>query len=170
MAVLNIRTYPDSVLRENCASITQVTDEVRQLLDDMAETMYAAPGIGLAAPQIGRAVRVIVVDVEHDDEQSTQTKLLKLINPEIIAAEGTTETEEGCLSLPGLREYVTRSASITLKALDPQERELKIDATGLLAICLQHEIDHLNGVMIIDHLSRLKRELAKKKLLKFGEN
>jgi peptide deformylase len=162
MALLEIRTYPDPVLREKCTPVDDVTDEIRSLLSDMAETMYDAPGIGLAAPQIGITKRLLVVDVGEEEER----KLYKVINPEIVATSGEVEYEEGCLSLPGICEKVTRPAEATIKALNENGEEITIEATGLLAICLQHEIDHLDGVLIFDHISRLKRGLVLSKLKK----
>ena len=166
MPLLEILNYPHPVLRKHASPIARVTDEIRELLDDMAATMYDAPGIGLAAPQVGHSIRAIVIDVDHDEDSGQGKNLIKLINPEIISATGSVESEEGCLSLPGIRDYVARAAAVTVKAIDPDEKEIKIEATDLLAACLQHEIDHLNGVLIIDHFSRLKRELAKAKLKK----
>lgn len=171
MALLPIVIYPHPVLREPAQPVEKITDEIRQLLDDMAETMYAAPGIGLAAPQVGRSIRAIVVDVDFDsDDAATSRNLLKIINPEIIAeSEDIVEGEEGCLSLPGIRENVERAAEITIRGLDSDGKEFELEASGLLAICLQHEIDHLDGILIFDRISRLKRQLALAKLKKRSE-
>lgn len=167
MAILDIRIYPDEVLREVCLPVENITDEIRTLLDNMAETMYDAPGIGLAAPQVGSTHRVIVLDVGDDPENEQSSRLYKIINPEIVDSHGKTKTEEGCLSIPEMRELVPRAAEVHVKGLDPDGNPLSIEADGLLAICLQHEIDHLNGVLFIDHLSRLKRDLLKAKYKKF---
>lgn len=169
MSILDIVQYPDSKLREECKTVTEITDELRLLLDNMATTMYEAPGIGLAAPQVGELIRAIVVDVGNDEDPEAPGNLYQLINPEITAEEGSVETEEGCLSIPDIREMVKRSALIEVKAIDPDGKDVRIEADGLLAVCIQHEIDHLNGVLFIDHLSRLRRELIKKKLKKLGK-
>ncbi len=163
---MDIVEFPDSRLRTKCSPVTEITGEIRAILDDMAETMYCAPGIGLAAPQVGVGQRIIVVDVGSNSDADRPHKLYKLINPEILSVEGSTETEEGCLSIPGIREVVKRPAAVVVKALDPEGKELRIDADGLLAVCLQHEIDHLDGVLFIDHLSRLKQKLVKAKYQK----
>ncbi len=170
MALLPIVIYPDERLKQRCAPVSEITNEIRQLLDDMAETMYDAPGIGLAAPQVGALVRAIVVDVGNDEETEDGSapknrNLYKLINPEIIARSGTTEYEEGCLSIPDIREWVKRSAAVTVEALDESGTKVRLEADGLLAICLQHEIDHIDGVLFIDRISPLKRRLLNKPLL-----
>lgn len=164
MAIREIVLYPDPRLRQQCAPITEITPQILTLLDDMAETMYQAPGIGLAAPQVGALIRAIVVDVGNDDENSRERHLYKLLNPEIIERAGKVDYEEGCLSIPEVRESVRRSSEIVVEALNEKGEKIKIEATGLLAICLQHEIDHINGILFIDHLSKLKRELLRKKL------
>ncbi len=164
MPKLPIVLYPDPILKKPAAAVSAVTPEIRRLLIDMAETMYEAPGIGLAAPQIGQSIRAIVVDIGDDEESGRKSELLKLINPEIIAAEGEIDYEEGCLSIPDVREIVRRNSSIQVRALDHEGREKIIDADGLLAICLQHEIDHLNGVLFIDRLTPVRRELMRKKI------
>lgn len=174
MAVLKILTYPNKMLRAHCAEVETVTDAERKLLDDMAETMYAAPGIGLAAPQVGVLRRLLVVDVgsciEGDESvKEGKSSLYKMINPEILLAEGATDTEEGCLSLPGVRESVRRPDKIQVKALNENAEEIVMEAEGLLAVCVQHEIDHLNGVLFIDHLSRLKRQMINSKLKKLAK-
>ena len=166
MAILDIVLYPDEVLREECAPVTKVTDEIRALLDDMAETMYDAPGIGLAAPQVGRTERVMVVDVGDDSETGQKAKLYKIVNPEIVGKRGSVLSREGCLSIPEVRESVTRAEFIQLKALDENGKPFSLDVGGMLAIALQHEIDHLNGVLFIDYLSALKRKLVKNKLVR----
>jgi peptide deformylase len=164
MAVLEILIYPDQRLRERCVTVTEITDEIRETLNSMAETMYAAPGIGLAAAQVGVPHRLIVADVGDDEESGRVRKLFKLVNPEIISFEDTIEMEEGCLSIPDIRENVRRAGKVTVKALDELGAPITIEAEGLLAVCLQHEIDHINGILFIDHLSRLKRELLKPQL------
>lgn len=166
MATLEIVIYPDPRLREKCSPVAEVTDEIRSLLNDMVETMYDAPGIGLAACQVGITKRLVVIDIGEDFETGAPGQLYKLVNPEIISSDGRVEGEEGCLSIPDIREYVTRAEKVVVKALNEQGTKIEICAAGLLAICLQHEIDHLNGVLFIDHLSRLKREMVKGKLRK----
>lgn len=166
MAKLPIVLYPNPVLKRVADPIPEVTSEIRQLLSDMAETMYEAPGIGLAAPQIGQSLRAIVVDIGDDEETGEKGQLFKLINPEIVHAQGTIDYEEGCLSIPDVRETVRRKSEIIVRAKDENNTEVEIEADGLLAICLQHEIDHLNGILFIDRLSSIRRELVRKKLQK----
>ena len=166
MQTRDIRLYPDDILRTRCQP-TEMNDEIDRLIDDMLYTMYEAPGIGLAAPQVGRNLRVIVADVSESRDQP-----VALINPEIIASDGMTEYEEGCLSLPGIYAKVRRPARIRVRALNRDGKPVELEADDLLAICLQHEIDHLNGVLFIDHLSALKRNrlLQKyRKALRSGE-
>lgn len=164
MPKLPIILYPDPILKKVAAPVEEVTPEIRKLLRDMAETMYEAPGIGLAAPQVGRSIRAIVIDLGDDEESGRKGELFQLINPEIVEASGEIDYEEGCLSIPDLRETVRRNAHVIVEALDHEGREIEIEAEGLLAICLQHEIDHLNGVLFIDRLTPIRRELMKKKL------
>ena len=163
MSSLTIRTYPDPVLKENCTPVETITEDVRRLLDDMAETMYLNSGIGLAAPQVGKNLRLIVVDVQRGEQGDT---LLKLVNPRVLNKEGQTKSEEGCLSCPDLLVDVSRFERVTVEALLPDGRETTIEADGLLAICLQHEIDHLDGVLLVDRLSSLRRNLYRKKRLR----
>jgi len=163
MAMLVICTYPDKELLREAEPICTIDQEIMRLADDMAETMYNAPGIGLAANQVGVPRRLIVVDCSRRDPDS---QLIVLVNPEIIAAEGLTSIEEGCLSVPEYQAEVTRYEEVKVRGLDLQGKAVELDADGLLAVVLQHEIDHLNGKLFIDHLSRLKRELCKRKLLK----
>lgn len=163
MSVLRIHTYPDSVLKEKSKPVETVTEDVRRLLDDMAETMYLNNGIGLAAPQVGENLRLVVVDVQRGEEADT---LLKLINPRIVDGQGKTKSEEGCLSCPDLLVEVDRFESVKVEALLPDGTATTLDAEGLLAICLQHEIDHLDGVLLVDRLSSLRRSLYQKKRLK----
>lgn len=166
MAILEIIEYPDPRLKEECKLVTEVTDEIRAILSDMAETMYAAPGVGLAGPQVGAMLQIAVVDVgEYDEETETkERRLYKLVNPKIVSKSGSISWEEGCLSIPEVREKVTRSAQVTVEALDEFGNNIEIEAEGLLAVCLQHEIDHLHGTLFIDRLSPLKKQLIKSKL------
>jgi peptide deformylase len=163
MAVLEICTYPDKVLLRETEPVCTIDQDIMKLADDMAETMYNAPGIGLAANQVGVPRRLIVVDCSRRDPDS---QLIALVNPEIIAAEGVTTIEEGCLSVPDYQAEVMRYEKVRVRGLDLQGKAVELDADGLLAVVLQHEIDHLNGKLFIDHLSRLKRELCKRRLLK----
>ncbi|OUR65759.1 peptide deformylase [Methylophaga sp. 42_25_T18] len=161
MALLNILSFPDPRLRNKAAPITEVTDEIRQLADDMLETMYEAPGVGLAAIQVNVKKRLIVIDISEDKSQP-----LVLINPEVISSEGEREHEEGCLSVPEAYEMVTRADKVRVKALDRDGKEIEFDADELLATCVQHEIDHLEGKLFVDYLSNLKRQRIKKRLEK----
>lgn len=161
MALLDILHFPDERLRRKAEPVAEVTDETRKLVDDMFETMYDAPGIGLAAIQVNIDQRIIVVDVSDDKSQP-----LALINPEITRLEGVEQMDEGCLSVPGVYEKVERADAISVKALNAQGEEFEMDADGLLAVCIQHEIDHLDGKLFIDYLSQLKRQRIRKKLTK----
>lgn len=163
MAVLEVRKYPDEVLRSRAGKIDVVDDAVRQLARDMVETMYAAVGIGLAAPQVGVSRRLIVVDVSQREEGRS---LVALANPEIVLAEGTVEFEEGCLSLPGFTSMVGRAEKVSVHGLDMEGRPALVEADGLLAIALQHEIDHLEGTLLLDRASPIKREFYKKRVRK----
>lgn len=167
MALLKIRHYPDPVLKKVAAPVTEFDESLRRLADDMAETMYAAPGIGLAAPQVGISKRLAVIDCSARDEAA---QLLVLVNPEIIAREGEACEEEGCLSVPEYYAKVNRSARITLRFQDLDERPHTIEADGLTAIACQHEIDHLDGILFVDHLSPLKRSIFRKKWKKIQEH
>lgn len=151
MAILNIVTEPAEVLRKKAKPVTKINASIRRLLDDMAETMYAAPGVGLAAPQVGVSKRLIVVD-----PQDGTTGLLQLVNPEIIEAEGWAKGTEGCLSVPGYVGDVYRHTKVRVKALDRNGRKVWIDAEGFLAVILQHEIDHLDGILYIDKCTDLR--------------
>ncbi|MBI2487282.1 MAG: peptide deformylase [Deltaproteobacteria bacterium] len=164
MAVLKILTYPDPKLRRKSGPIEKIDGNVEKLLDDITETMYHAPGIGLAAPQVGLNLRVCVIDVSPRDENSEG--LIELINPVIISAEGVQMEEEGCLSIPGFVSEVKRKAKVKVQALDRSGKPFEIEGTGLLARAFQHEIDHLDGMLFIDRLSRLKRELLIRKIEK----
>lgn len=165
MSILPIVIYPDPVLKTACEPVEKVTKEIQKLLDDMAETMYAAPGIGLAAPQVGIKKRVMVIDISWKDEKS-EKKLLQMVNPKIIRREGAIEWEEACLSIPGFAQTMQRSEKVTVEALDKRGKTFSTEAQGLLAICLQHEIDHLDGKLIIDKASRLRKNLYLEKLKK----
>jgi len=161
MAILEILHYPDPRLREKARPVEAVDDEIRQLVDDMFETMYAAPGIGLASIQVNVPRRVVVIDVSEDREQP-----LCLINPEILERRGEETMEEGCLSVPGYYDKVTRADSVRVRALNRDGESFEMDAEGLLAVCIQHEIDHLDGKLFVDYLSSLQRQRVRKKLEK----
>lgn len=161
MAILSILHYPDKRLRTVAKPVVTVDDSIKQLVADMFETMYAAPGIGLAATQVDRHQQVIVIDISEDKDQP-----LCLINPEIIAEEGRESCDEGCLSVPDIYETVERSEQITVKALDQNGDEYSLQADELLAVCIQHEMDHLKGKLFVDYLSPLKMQRIKKRLLK----
>ena len=155
MAIREIRILGDPVLRARAEPVAVVDDDVRTLIDDMLETMYAADGVGLAAPQVGVGKRVIVVDVRDPDSPP-----FALVNPEIVeASEELDRGEEGCLSIPGLRDIVERPASVVVEGLDRDGKPRRIEATGLLARALQHEVDHLDGILFIDRVSPLKRQM-----------
>ncbi|MCX4189797.1 peptide deformylase [Methylophaga sp. OBS3] len=161
MAILNILHFPDPRLRNKALPVETVDDEIRQLAHDMLETMYEAPGIGLAATQVNVTKRVIVIDISDDKSEP-----LFLINPELVTTEGEREYQEGCLSVPEAYEIVTRADTIRFKALDLDGKPFEMDAEGLLATCVQHEIDHLDGKLFVDYLSNLKRDRIRKKLEK----
>ena len=163
MSAAKIRVYPDSILQTKAAEIKNIDGRVVDLAQDMAQTMYDAPGVGLAAPQVGVSERLIVIDVTNPEGKKG---LITLVNPEIIEMEGQVVEEEGCLSLPGIRENVSRAARVLARGYDLNEREQEIEATGLLAVALQHEIDHLDGILFIDRISRLKRGIAQRKMRK----
>ena len=161
MALLPILRYPDPRLTKIAAPVENIDDDIRRLAADMAETMYEAPGIGLAATQVNVHKRLIVIDISE-----TRDELLTLINPTIIVADGHQVYEEGCLSVPGIYDKVERAATVTVRYLDLDGQECSLDTDGLLAVCVQHEIDHLNGKVFVDHLSRLKQERIRSKLAK----
>lgn len=161
MALLNILHYPDDRLHIVAKPVATVDERIRTLVADMAETMYAARGIGLAATQVNVHERVVVVDLSEQ-----QNELLVLINPVIVRKDGETTYEEGCLSVPGIYDSVTRAETITVEALDTSGQSFSLDADGLLAICIQHELDHLNGKVFVEYLSRLKQDRIKTKLKK----
>lgn len=161
MAILEILRYPDSRLRNQAQPVAQVDTETKQLIADMFETMYAAPGIGLAATQVNSTKRLLVMDISEERNDP-----LCLINPEIVFQEGEEKEEEGCLSVPGVSEPVKRATHIQVKALDRDGNPIELDLEGLPAVCVQHEIDHLEGKLFIDYLSSLKRTRIRKKLEK----
>jgi len=161
MALLPILHYPDPRLHKVAAPVKQVDDKIRKLIKDMAETMYAAPGIGLAATQVNVHVRLVVIDISE-----TRDQLQVFINPELISAEGEAECEEGCLSVPGVFEKITRAARVTVSALDENGRQRRLEADGLLAVCIQHEMDHLIGRVFVEKLSRLKQQRIAARLSK----
>ena len=168
MASRRIFTYPQKILRVPAEPVSNIDGRLQQLIDDMADTMYQAPGIGLACNQIGEPCRIIIFDTSAKDEPNN---LCVVINPEIVEASGTVINEEGCLSVVDYRADVKRSECITVKGLDREGNPILLEEEGLPAIVLQHEIDHLNGTLFIDHISKLKRELYKRKLKKqFKDN
>jgi peptide deformylase len=163
MAVLEILKYPHPILKKRSQAVGQIDEEVKKLIQDMKETMYGASGVGLAACQVGILRRVIVLDISPMDPQQS---FFALINPEIISEGGEIDHEEGCLSVPNCLEKVKRKEKVCVKGLSPKGIEIEIKADGILAIALQHEIDHINGVLILDRVSRLKREIYRNKLKK----
>jgi peptide deformylase len=161
MAVLEILHFPDPRLRTRAQPVPRVDERVRRLVDDMFETMYAAPGIGLAATQVNVPLRVLVLDVSEERNAPRC-----FVNPEILTREGDEEMEEGCLSVPGVYDRVRRAERIRVRALDRDGHAFELDADGLLAVCIQHEMDHLDGKLFVDYLSALKRQRIRKKLEK----
>ncbi|MFW2366824.1 MAG: peptide deformylase [Desulforhopalus sp.] len=165
MSIIKIYQYPEPVLRQETLKISSFNDDLSKLIEDMADTMYDAPGIGLAAPQIGQSLKLIVVDTTEDPEDEKQ--YMALVNPEIIAHEGSQLDEEGCLSVPELTANVKRYKKITVTYQDTEGNPHELTTEDRFAVVLQHEIDHLNGILFIDHLSPLKRNLYKKKVKKW---
>lgn len=161
MAILKILQYPDERLHKVAKKVEQVTDDTRRLIRDMAETMYAAPGVGLAATQVDVHLQIFVADVSE-----THNQLRVFINPEIVASGGEEESEEGCLSVPGVYEKVTRADKVTVRALDENGQPFTLEAEGFLAVCIQHEIDHLRGKVFVEYLSQLKQTRIRSKLKK----
>jgi peptide deformylase len=161
MAILDILVYPDDRLRLVAEEVENVTDGIRELVQNMAETMYAAPGIGLAAIQVSKPLRILIIDISDSRDD-----LKVFINPVIVARDGNQVYEEGCLSVPDYFAEVTRSATIRVRALDSAGNEIELDADGLLAVCIQHEIDHLDGKVFVDHLSRMKQDRVLRKFTK----
>ena len=164
MTIRKILTEPDPFLRQKSVDVDEVNDEIRLLMDDMLETMYNAPGVGLAAPQVGITKRIIVVDCARTDEPPAP---YKMINPELIdTSKEKIINEEGCLSLPGHYADVSRPSTARVRYLDENGNQQIMDTEGLLAVCIQHEIDHINGILFVDHLSSLKRNMILKKMVK----
>jgi peptide deformylase len=163
LAIRTILHYPDPRLRQKANAVERITPAILQLVNDLAETMYAAPGVGLAAPQVGESHRIFVVDAASEDEPSA---LYAFINPEIVAREGKSSYREGCLSFPGVAEEIERAARVTVRALDAEGHPFDLSAEGLLAVAIQHEHDHLEGMLMIDHLGMLKRRLVHREMLK----
>ncbi|MCZ6733059.1 MAG: peptide deformylase [Gammaproteobacteria bacterium] len=161
MAIRKILHYPDPRLRRKALPVDTVDGEIRTLIDELAETMYQAPGMGLAAPQIDVSKRVFVIDISE-----ARNDLRVLVNPELLTQEGEQTMEEGCLSVPGVYEEVTRAEKVTVRALGGDGKAFELEVDGLLATCVQHEIDHLDGKLFVDYLSRLKQQRVRKKLAK----
>jgi len=157
--LLTVLKYPNPILKKKAEPIDKVTDEYKKLMDDMAETMYASQGVGLAAPQIGVSKRIFVIDIDRKN-------LIQMANPKIIKAEGVLEWEEGCLSIPEFTVKTKRKARITVLGLDRNNKQIEIEAEGLLSVAFQHETDHLDGKLLIDKISGLKREMYLKKIRK----
>ena len=173
MTVLKLYEYPEPILKQKAQKVEKVDAEIQKLLDDMLETMYASAGLGLAAPQIGVSKRIVVIDVEQEDDDNgvKSGNPLCLVNPEIIwRSEDKVCGEEGCLSVPKQRAEVERNAEVKVRYLDYEGNEQEIFGDGLLAVCLQHELDHLDGLLYIDRISRLKRQMLLKKLDKMRAN
>jgi peptide deformylase len=164
--VRTILHYPDKRLREHGKKIAAVTDAIKQLIDDMAETMYAAPGVGLAATQIGEALQLFIIDIADSEEPSD---LRIFINPEILETDGELTWQEGCLSFPGVTEEIDRAARVRVRALDRDGKVFELEAEGLLAVAIQHEYDHLQGQLMIDHMGPLKKRLTHRKMVKRAE-
>lgn len=165
MEKLDIVLYPDSGLREKCAPIPEMTDDLDKIIDEMFYTMYDAPGIGLAAPQVALQQRLIVVDVSENKDQP-----IALLNPEVVQSSGQITWEEGCLSIPGIYAKVKRPSDILVRGMNRDGKNIEFEANELLAVCIQHEIDHLNGTLFIDHLSNLKRTRAVQKYQKLNDH
>ena len=168
MAIREIRKYPDPVLRQKTGRIEKIDAGIETLIDDMIETMHAAPGVGLAANQVGVSLQVAVIDLNIREEEEAKHPLFVIINPEIIKMEGSIVEEEGCLSIPEYSEKVKRAVKVKVRAQDRTGKEFELEAEGLLAKALQHEIDHLNCVLYIDRLSPLKKSIFKRKYKKLA--
>jgi peptide deformylase len=166
MAILRILHYPDPVLKRVSAPVANINDELKALARDMAETMYAAPGVGLAAPQVGVSKRLVLIDCSP---QGAPRQLITAVNPEILERDGESFEEEGCLSIPGYYARVSRSAWVKARYLDLEGKTVEVEAEGLLAIAFQHETDHLDGILFVDHLSSLKKGMFRKKYKKILE-
>ena len=165
--IRRILRYPEPLLKKTATAVPEIDGALVGTIDDMVETMYAAPGVGLAAPQIGLSQRVIVLDVDHEDKG---THLLKIVNPVIAEREGEIVWEEGCLSVRDYVAEVKRSARVLVRGYTPDQQEIAIEGTGLLAVALQHEIDHLDGKLFLDRISRLKRDLYRRRLKKIDRD
>ncbi len=163
MALREIRKYPDPVLHQKTGRVEKIDNTIERLIDDMVETMHAAPGVGLAANQVGVPLQVAVIDLSTREEKERRHPLLVIINPEIVSMEGSIVEEEGCLSIPEYSEKVRRAARVKVRAQDRTGRAFEIEAEGLLAKALQHEIDHLNGLLFVDRLSTLKKSIFRRK-------
>ena len=167
MAVRAILKYPDKRLRVPGKAVGDMTPELQQLVDDMAETMYAAPGVGLAATQIGEPVRIFVLDLQQNEEEGGISGLLVFVNPEIVERRDEIVWEEGCLSFPGIHEEIHRDAWVRTRARDRNGTPFEVEASGLLAVAIQHELDHLDGVLMVDRVSLLKRRFIHRKMVKW---
>lgn len=167
MSVLSIHRFPDRVLKQTATDITRIDGRVAGLMNNMVDTMYAANGVGLAAPQVGILERAIVID---PDSENRGKRLMKIINPEIVESEGEITWEEGCLSVVNYTAEVQRARRVLVRGWSVDHKEVEIEAEELAAVCLQHEIDHLDGTLFIDHISRLKRELYRKRLKKAAKD
>ena len=161
--IRKILHYPDARLRNKAEVVAEMTPALQKLVDDMAETMYAAPGVGLAATQIGEPHRIFIIDIASEDEPSD---LRVFVNPEITMRDGESVGPEGCLSFPGVTEDIKRSAKVRVRALDRDGKTFELEAEGLLAVAVQHELDHLDGVLMVDHMGMLKRRMVQRKLQK----
>jgi peptide deformylase len=168
MAIREIRTYPDPVLRNKTARVETIDNSLGRLIEDMIATMHAAPGVGLAANQVGVALQLAVIDLSSRENEEQRHPLIVIINPEILSMEGSITEEEGCLSIPDYSEKVKRAARVKVRAQDRKGKVFEIEAEGLLAKALQHEIDHLNGLLFIDHLSPLKKNIFKRRFKKMA--
>lgn len=164
MAIRKILHYPDKRLRATGRPVTEFGPELKSLVEDLAETMYAAPGVGLAAPQVGESIRLFIVDVATDDNEPSD--LWVFVNPEIVERTGTQVWEEGCLSFPGIHEEIERGERVTVKARNTEGQAFEMEAEGLLAVAIQHENDHLDGKLMIDHLGMLRRRLVHRAMTK----
>jgi len=166
MAIREIKKYPDPVLRAKTARVENIDQSIQRLIDDMVETMHAAPGVGLAANQVGVSLQIAVIDLGDREENNPRQPLIVLINPEIVSSQGSVVAEEGCLSITDFSENVKRAARVQVRAQDRTGKHFEIEAEGLMAKALQHEIDHLNGLLFIDRLSPLKKNIFRRKLKK----
>ena len=166
MAIREIKKFPDPVLRNKTAAVGAIDDDLCRLIDDMVETMHAAPGVGLAANQVGVPLQVAVIDIGDHEEEGKKRPLVVLINPEVLSLEGAVVAEEGCLSVPDFTEKVKRAARVKVRAKDRAGKTFELEADGLMAKALQHEIDHLNGILFIDRLSPIKKSIFRRRMKK----